>query len=86
MLSEFSKTLIYSYFTKWGWDRLAIPEGTVCPELVHEFYANIHSTNKDAGTLKSYVRGVSLEFSIFDIYNFLLIQPLNPEFVGFPYP
>ena len=49
--------MIYTYFHNWGWDRMAIPVGFVCPELVRKFYVNVHATNKEVGTLKSYVRG-----------------------------
>ncbi|GFZ05469.1 hypothetical protein Acr_17g0010410 [Actinidia rufa] len=42
--------------------------------------------DKEAGTLKSYVRGMFLDFSISDICNFLLIEPLDPSMMGFPYP
>ena len=47
---------------------------------------NTHSTDKKVGTLKSYVWGMFLDFSIFDICNFHHIQPLNPDIVGFLYP
>ncbi|GFZ11379.1 hypothetical protein Acr_22g0007770 [Actinidia rufa] len=73
-------------FESEGWDHFAILEEIVCPELVREFCVNIHATDKDARTLKSYVQGMSLDFSISDICNIFLIQPLDPELVGFPYP
>ncbi|GFS38902.1 hypothetical protein Acr_00g0060080 [Actinidia rufa] len=65
---------------------MAIPEGFACPELAREFYTNIHGTNKEAGTLKIYVWGTFLNFSITDICVTLLIPPLHPDRVGFPYP
>ena len=85
MLNNFSKTLIYTYFNKWGWDCLAIPEIIVCLELVQEFFMNIHSTDKEVRTLKSYVRGVFLDLSIFNICAFHHIQSLDTKIVGFPY-
>ena len=85
-LNDFSETLIYTYFNKWGWDRLAISDGIVCLALVREFFANIHSTDKEAGTLKSYVRGVFIDFSISDICAFHHIQPLDLEIIEFLYP
>ncbi|GFY87129.1 hypothetical protein Acr_05g0007680 [Actinidia rufa] len=85
ILEEFSETLIYTYFTKWGWQRLAVYEGVVCLELVREFFTNIHASNKESGTLKSYVRGVYLDFSISDICAFHHIQPLDPNIIRFPY-
>ena len=86
MLHDFSETLIYTYFNKWGWDRLAVSKGFVCVELVQEFYVNIHATDKEARTLKTYVHGMFLNFSISDICAFYYIQPLDPNIVGFPYP
>ena len=83
MLNDFLKTLIYTYSNKWSSDHLAISDGIVCRELVQEFFANIHSMDKEAGTLKSYVRGVFLDFSISDICNFHHIQPLDPDIIGF---
>ena len=61
-------------------------EGVVCLEIVQEFFANIHALDKEAGTLKSYVRRVYLDFSIFDICTFHHIQLLDPDIFGFPYP
>ncbi|GFS45993.1 hypothetical protein Acr_00g0099410 [Actinidia rufa] len=61
-------------------------EGVVCLELVREFFANIHASDEEGGTLKSYVRGMYLDFSIFDICTFHHIQPLDLDIVGFPYP
>ena len=58
-------------------------DGVVCLELVREFFANIHSSDKEVGTLKSYVRGVYLDFSISDICTFHHIQPLDLDIVGF---
>ncbi|GFY95410.1 hypothetical protein Acr_10g0007950 [Actinidia rufa] len=60
-------------------------EGVSCVELVWEFYVNIHSTGKEARTLKSYVRGKYLDFSITDICDYYIILPLPPEIVGVPY-
>ena len=55
----------------------------MCLELVREFFANIHSTYKEVRTLKSYVRGVFLDFSISDICAFHHIQPLDPRYYWF---
>ncbi|GFY81331.1 hypothetical protein Acr_01g0011400 [Actinidia rufa] len=74
------------YFNTWGWNRLTIPVGFVCVELVREFYVNIHATDKEAETIKTYVRGKFLDFSIDDISSILLMLPINPDIVGFPYP
>ena len=86
MLSDFLETLIYTYFNKWGWDRLALSEGVVCLELVWEFYVNIHATDKEDRTLKRYVSGMFLDFSISDICVFYHIQPLDLDIIGFTYP
>ena len=53
ILEEFFETLIYTYFTKWGWQRLAVSEGVVYSELIREFFTNIHASDKEAKTLKS---------------------------------
>ncbi|GFS38363.1 hypothetical protein Acr_00g0057050 [Actinidia rufa] len=66
--------------------RCLFPEGVVSLELVREFYANIHASDKEVETLKSYVRGVSLNFSISDICTFHHLQPFDPDIFGFPYP
>ena len=76
MLNELRETLIYMYFNKWVWDRLAMTEGAVCLELVWEFYVNIHAKDKEGGTLKSYVQGVFLDF-LFLI--FVSSTTLNPS-------
>ncbi|GFZ03642.1 integral membrane HPP family protein [Actinidia rufa] len=86
LLHEFPDTVMYTYFHHMGWERMAIPEGFACPKLVREFYINIHGTDKEVGTLKTYVRGTFLNFSIIDICVTLLIPPLHPDRVGFPYP
>ncbi|GFY95024.1 hypothetical protein Acr_10g0004090 [Actinidia rufa] len=65
---------------------MAVPEGFTCPELVREFYANIHGTDKEAGTLKPMLGEPFLDFSISTICVTLLIPPLHPDRVGFPYP
>ena len=57
----------------------------MCIELVQEFFANIHSTDKEVGTLKSYVCGVFLDVSISDICAFNHIQPLNSDIIWFSY-
>ncbi|GFS34422.1 hypothetical protein Acr_00g0033940 [Actinidia rufa] len=49
IVKGFSATLIYTYFIKWGWQRLAVSEGVVCLELIQEFFANIHASDKEAG-------------------------------------
>ncbi|GFZ05258.1 hypothetical protein Acr_17g0008300 [Actinidia rufa] len=85
-LDEFSKTRINAYFTKWGKKHLIVSDGVVCLKLVREFFANIHSSDKDEGTLKSYVRGTYLDFSNSNICSLHNIQRLDPEIVGFPYP
>ena len=82
LLKEFLETLIYSYFTKWVWKRFSVSEGVVCLELLREFYANIHASDKEARTLKSYVRWVYLDFSISNICTFHQIQPLDPKILG----
>ena len=61
-------------------------EGVVYLELVQEFFANIHASDKEAGMLKSYLLGVYLDLSIFDICTFHHIHPLDLDIVGFPYP
>ena len=69
-----------------GWQRLAVSEGLFCLELVWEFFANIHASDKEGRTLKTYVHGVYLDLFSFDICIFHHIQPFNPDTVGFPYP
>ncbi|GFZ21725.1 hypothetical protein Acr_29g0008870 [Actinidia rufa] len=85
LLDEFPDTMMFTYFHHMGWERMAVPEGFACPELVREFYANIHGTDKEARTLKTYVWGTFLDFSIPTICVTLLIPPLHPDRVGFPY-
>ena len=63
ILDELFETLINTYFTKLGLKHLAVSDGVVCLELVREFFANIHSSDKNEGTLKLYVHGVYLDFS-----------------------
>lgn len=86
LLSDFSDTMIFSYFHDWGWDHMAVPAGSVCNELVREFYVNIHATDKETGFLKSYVRGKFLDFSIETICSLLHIPVIDANMVGFPYP
>ncbi|GFZ06455.1 hypothetical protein Acr_18g0006250 [Actinidia rufa] len=82
LLDEFPDTMVFTYFHHMGWECMAVPEGFACPELVREFYANIHGKDKEAGTLKTYVRGTFLDVSISTICVTLLIPPLHPDRVG----
>ena len=37
LLSDFFETMIYTYFHNWGWDRMDVPIGFVCPRILCEY-------------------------------------------------
>ncbi|OMO64117.1 hypothetical protein COLO4_32110 [Corchorus olitorius] len=67
-------------FAKFGWELVLDVKGEVALEHVKEFYANIEDKeSKNSHLIRSWVRGVEIEFNAKFIANFLKVQDRGPH-------
>ncbi|KAL6963086.1 hypothetical protein U1Q18_038052 [Sarracenia purpurea var. burkii] len=63
------------------WYRACLRHKVVCPEMVHEFYANSTNIDFNSHTLRSTVRGINVKLSLSHISHLMGIQRVsNPQY------